>query len=180
MDKIHKEFEQRAKECENLVYNTKKAKLHNLVNQEQLVKMDNKATEALTSTAICEDKYMSTLNETNKARENEIILQKKTHNFYETCDNYYYTQIKSVNGFLITSLKQMETTINIEISDLTDKFNRLNINNDIKEFLEANKTDAKPDLKIYKLFHILLFQKQRLLHQNFDKLFLKFGQKFYL
>ena len=148
LDKIHKEFDQRAKECENLVYNTKKAKLHNLVNQEQLVKMDNKATEALTSTAIYEDKYISTLNETNKARENEIILQKKTHNFYETCDNYYYTQIKSINGFLITSLKQMETTINIEISDLTDKFNRLNINNDIKEFLESNKTDAKPDLNI--------------------------------
>ena len=83
------------------------------MNQEQLVKMDTKATEALTSTAICEDKYMNTLNETNKARENEILLQKKTHNFYETCDNYYYTQIKSVNGFLITSLKQMETTINI-------------------------------------------------------------------
>ena len=148
LDKIHKEFEQRAKESENLVYNTKKAKLQNSVNQEQLVKMDTKATEALTNTAICEDKYMNTLNETNKARENETILQKKSHNFYETCDNYYYNQIKSVIGFFITSLKQMETTVTIEISDLTDKFNRLNINNDIKEFLEENKTNAKPDLNI--------------------------------
>ena len=148
LDKIHKEFEQRAKESEILVYNTKKAKLKNSVNQEQLVKMDTKATEALTNTAICEDKYMNTLNETNKARENETILQKKSHNFYETCDNYYYNQIKSVIGFFITSLKQMETTVTIEISDLTDKFNRLNINNDIKEFLEENKTNAKPDLNI--------------------------------
>ena len=148
LDKIRKEFQQRAKECENLVYNAKKSKLQNLVNQEQLVKMENKATEALTNTVICEDKYMNTLNETNKARENETILQKKTHSFYEDSDNNYYNQIKSMIGFFITSLKQMETTVNIEISDLTDKFKRLNINNDIKEFIEENNSNAKPDVNI--------------------------------
>ena len=130
LDKIHKEFEQRAKESESLVYNSKKSKFYNLVNQEQLSKMEAKATEALTNTSICEEKYMNTLNETNKARENETLLQKKSHNFYET------------------SLKQMQTTINIEIIDLTDKFNRLNLNNDIKEFIDENKSDEKPDVNI--------------------------------
>ena len=148
LDKIHKEFEQRAKESENLVYNSKKAKLHKTANEEQLMKMEGKATEALTNTALCEDKYMNTLTEANKARENEIILQKKTHAFYEACDSYYYNQIKSVIGYFITSLKQMHTTINIEISDLTDKFNRLNLTNDINEFIEENKTTDKPDINI--------------------------------
>ena len=148
LDKIHKEFEQRAKESESLVYNSKKSKFYNLVNQEQLAKMEAKATEALTNTSICEEKYMNTLNETNKARENETLLQKKSHNFYETSDTYHYNQIKSLIGFFITSLKQMQTTINIEIIDLTDKFNRLNLNNDIKEFIDENKSDEKPDVNI--------------------------------
>ena len=148
LDKIHKEFEQRAKESESLVYNSKKSKFYNLVNQEQLSKMEAKATETLTNTSICEEKYMNTLNETNKARENETLLQKKSHNFYETSDTYHYNQIKSLIGFFITSLKQMQTTINIEIIDLTDKFNRLNLNNDIKEFIDENKSDEKPDVNI--------------------------------
>ena len=148
LDKIHKEFEQRAKESESLVYNSKKSKFYNLVNQEQLSKMEAKATETLTNTSICEEKYMNTLNETNKARENETLLQKKSHNFYEASDTYHYNQIKSLIGFFITSLKQMQTTINIEIIDLTDKFNRLNLNNDIKEFIDENKSDEKPDVNI--------------------------------
>ena len=148
LDKIHKEFEQRAKESESLVYNSKKSKFYNLVNQEQLAKMEAKATESLTNTSICEEKYMNTLNETNKARENETLLQKKSHNFYEASDTYHYNQIKSLIGFFITSLKQMQTTINIEIIDLTDKFNRLNLNNDIKEFIDENKSDEKPDVNI--------------------------------
>lgn len=148
LDKIHKEFEQRAKESENLVYQAKKAKLRNLTNEEQLAKMENKAQEALTNTALCEDKYMNTLTEANKARENETLLQKKSHSFYETCDSYYYNQIKSVIGFFITSLKQMETTISIEREDLIDKFNRLNLANDVKEFIENNKTNNKPDSNI--------------------------------
>ena len=63
-------------------------------------------------------------------------------------DTYHYNQIKSLIGFFITSLKQMQTTINIEIIDLTDKFNRLNLNNDIKEFIDENKSDEKPDVNI--------------------------------
>ena len=148
LDKVHKEFHQRAKDCENLVYNTKKAKKQNSVNPEQLQKMESKATETLTNTVMCEEKYMNTLAEANKARENETVLQKKTHNFYETCDNYYYNQIKSVIGFFITSLKQMQTSVSIEIGDLTDKFNRLSLTNDVKEFIDKNLTDAKPDLNI--------------------------------
>ena len=148
LDKAHKEFELKAKDSENLVYNSKKAKLQNLGNPEQLAKMEAKATDALTSATMCEEKYMNIIDDANKARENEILLQKKTHNFYETCDNYYYTQIKSVIGFNITNLKQMASSIKMEIIDLTDRFDRLSLENDIKEFLEKNKSDAKPDSNI--------------------------------
>ena len=148
LDKAHKEFELKAKDSENLVYNSKKAKLQNLGNPEQLAKMESKATDALTSATMCEEKYMNIIDDANKARENETLLQKKTHNFYETCDNYYYTQIKSVIGFNITNLKQMASSIKMEIIDLTDRFDRLSLENDIKEFIEKNKSDAKPDSNI--------------------------------
>ena len=148
LDKAHKEFELKAKDSENLVYNSKKAKLQNLGNPEQLAKMEAKATDALTSATMCEEKYMNIIDDANKARENETLLQKKTHNFYETCDNYYYTQIKSVIGFNITNLKQMASSIKMEIIDLTDRFDRLSLENDIKEFIEKNKSDAKPDSNI--------------------------------
>ena len=148
LDKAHKEFELKAKDSENLVYNSKKAKLQNLGNPEQLAKMEAKATDALTGATMCEEKYMNIIDDANKARENEILLQKKTHNFYETCDNYYYTQIKSVIGFNITNLKQMASSIKMEIIDLTDRFDRLSLDNDIKEFIEKNKSDAKPDSNI--------------------------------
>ena len=148
LDKAHKEFELKAKDSENLVYNSKKAKLQNLGNPEQLAKMEAKATDALTSATMCEEKYMNIIDDANKARENETLLQKKTHNFYETCDNYYYTQIKSVIGFNITNLKQMASSIKMEIIDLTDRFDRLSLENDIKEFIEKNKSDSKPDSNI--------------------------------
>ena len=148
LDKIHKEFDQRAKDCENLVYNAKKAKMHSTVPPEQIAKMEAKATESLANAAICEDKYMNILEEANKARENETLLQKKIHEFYETADDFYYNKIKGVIGFFITNLKQMQTSFNIDISDLTDKFNRLNLDTDTKEFIELNRTEEKPDLKI--------------------------------
>ena len=148
LDKIHKEFDQRAKDCENLVYNAKKAKMHSTVPPEQITKMEAKATESLANAAICEDKYMNILEEANKARENETLLQKKIHEFYETADDFYYNKIKGVIGFFITNLKQMQTSFNIDISDLTDKFNRLNLDSDTKEFIELNRTEEKPDSKI--------------------------------
>ena len=148
LDKIHKEFDQRAKDCENLVYNAKKAKMHSTVPPEQITKMEAKATESLANAAICEDKYMNILEEANKARENETLLQKKIHEFYETADDFYYNKIKGVIGFFITNLKQMQTSFNIDISDLTDKFNRLNLDTDTKEFIELNRTEEKPDSKI--------------------------------
>ena len=77
LQKVHHEFENRAKECENLVYNAKKSKMYSLASQEQILKLESKATESIANTALSEDKYINILGETNKARENEINSQKK-------------------------------------------------------------------------------------------------------
>ena len=148
LQKVHHEFENRAKECENLVYNAKKSKMYSLASQEQILKLESKATESIANTALSEDKYINILGETNKARENEINSQKKIQNMYQNIDNDFYSKIKLMFGIFITSLKKMYTGIAIEIDSLADKFNRISIEKDIKDFIEKNKTDAKPDKPI--------------------------------
>ena len=148
LDKAQKEFEQKAKDSENLVYTSKKAKKNNSGTPEQISKMEAKATEALTSTAVLEEKYMNMLNDANKARENETIVQKKAHNFYEASDIYYYSQVKGLLGFFVTNSKQIQTALNTEAEELTDKFNKLNLPGDTKIFIDKNKVDARPDEKI--------------------------------
>ena len=148
LQKIHKEFESRAKECETLVYNAKKTKMYSLANQEQITKLEAKATESIANTALCEDKYINILNEANKARENETSYQKKLQNYYQSIDNDFYLKIKMMTGFFITSLKKMYTGITIDIDSLADKFNRINAEKDINDFIEKSKTDAKPDKPI--------------------------------
>ena len=148
LQKVHHEFENRAKECENLVYNAKKSKMYSLASPEQILKLESKATESIANTALSEDKYINILGETNKARENEINSQKKIQNMYQNIDNDFYSKIKLMFGIFITSLKKMYTGIAIEIDSLADKFNRISIEKDIKDFIEKNKTDAKPDKPI--------------------------------
>ena len=148
LEKTHKEFEYRAKECENLVYNAKKAKRYSSASKEEIVKLEAKATDSIANTALYEDKYVNILDETNKARENETNSQKKMHNFYQNMDNDYYTKMKTMTGFYITSLKKINTAITIELDALADKFNRIKMENDINDFIEKNKTDAKPDVHI--------------------------------
>ena len=145
LEKVHKDFKTRGKECEKLVYNAKKSKMYSLVNHEQLLKLEKNATEALTNTVLCEDKYINLLSETNKARENEINSQKKIHNYYQTNDTEYYSKIKTILGLFITCFKKMNSSLTIDIDSLRDKFNRINMEKDISDFVEKNKTEAKPD-----------------------------------
>ena len=145
LEKVYKEFNSRGKDCENLVYNAKKSKIHSLVTHEQLLKLEKTATEALTNTVLCEDKYINILSETNKARENEINSQKKMHNYYQTNDTDYYSKIKIILGLFITCFKKMDSSLTIDIDSLKDKFNRINLENDISDFIQKNKTEAKPD-----------------------------------
>jgi len=148
LDKIEKEFNQRGKECENLVYAAKRAKLFATKTPEQVVKMEAKATENLANTALFEDKYFQAVNEANKSRENEIKTQKALQSFYHNIDIDYYGKVKMMTGFFISSLNRMYNSISVEIKSLDEKYNGINIEDDINEFIEKNKVDTKPDEEI--------------------------------
>ena len=145
LEKIKKEFNQKSKDCETLVYNAKKAKIFSTATPEQINKMENKASEYLANTALFEDKYVQALNEANKSRENEINSQKKLQSYYHNIDTDYYGKIRMMTGFFISCLKRMFSTISVEIDDLNETFNKINIEQDINDFVEKFKTNAKPD-----------------------------------
>ena len=145
LEKIKKEFNQKSKDCETLVYNAKKAKIFSTATPEQINKMENKASENLANTALFEDKYVQALNEANKSRENEINSQKKLQSYYHNIDTDYYGKIRMMTGFFISCLKRMFSTISVEIDDLNETFNKINIEQDINDFVEKFKTNAKPD-----------------------------------
>ena len=145
LKKIQKDFSQKAKECENKVYEAKKASMFPTLPTEQISKLEQQASESLANTAIFEDKYIQILNETNKSRENEINLQKKLHSYYHNIDIDYYGKEKMMTGFFISCLKRMYNVINNEIIDLNEAYKNINIEKDINEFIRINKVNSMPD-----------------------------------
>ena len=145
LKKIQKEFSTKAKECENKVYEAKKASMFPTLPNDQIAKLEQQASESLANTAIFEDKYIQLLNETNKSRENEINLQKKLQSYYHNIDIDYYGKEKMMTGFFISCLKRMYNVINNEIIDLNEAYKNINIEKDINEFIKINKVNNKPD-----------------------------------
>ena len=145
LEKMKKEFNQKSKECESLVYIAKKAKIFSTAPLDQIAKMENKASESLANNALLEDKYIQVLNEANKSRENEINSQKKLQSYYHNIDADYYGKIRMMTGFFISCLKRMFSSIIVEIDDLNETFSKINIEKDINDFVEKFKTNTKPD-----------------------------------
>ena len=145
LQKIYKEFYQKSKDCENKVYEAKKAKMYPKDLPEQINKMEQTASELLANTAIIEDKYIDIMNETNKLRETENLNQKKILTFYYNMDTNFYEKQKLMLGFFISCLQRKENILDISIGDLSIKYKNLNVEKDINDFVAKNKTSDKPD-----------------------------------
>ena len=145
LTKIKKEFSQRGKDCEEKIYEAKKVSMYPTIPPDQITKIEQLASESLANTAICEDKYIQILKDTNKSREEEINFQKKLHSYYHNIDADYYEKEKMMTGFFISCLKRTYNAINDEIIDFNEKYKNINIEKDINEFIRINKVNAKPE-----------------------------------
>ena len=145
LQKIQKEFLQKSKECENKVYEAKKAKMYPKDLPEQIYKMEQSASELLANTASIEDKYIDLMNDTNKLRENENLNQKKMLTFYYTIDNDFYEKEKLMLGFFVSCLQRKQNILDIGISDINIRYKNLNITKDINDFVAKHKSPDKPD-----------------------------------
>ena len=148
LEKLKKEFNQKAKDTESLVYQAKKAKVFSITTKEEIAKLESRASESLANSALFEDKYIQGLNEANKSRENEIKCQKVLYNYYHNIDVDYYGKIKMMTGFFVSCLKRMYNSILEEIESFNKTFNKIDVEKDINDFVEKHKTNKQPESTI--------------------------------
>jgi hypothetical protein len=92
-----------------------------------------------------EDKYYKLLEDTNKARENEINKQKELLKYYQIINTDFYLKLNCIISYFIPMVKKMFTSILLSMDALDYRFKKINIQQDINNFIEKNSTDLKGD-----------------------------------
>ena len=145
LEKARKEFEASAKICESNIFNMIQSKYQALNSEEDLVKYEERMKLSITSTKNLEDKYYKLLEDTNKARENEINKQKELLKFYQIINTDFYLKLNCIISYFIPMVKKMFTSILLSMDALDYRFKNINIQQDMNNFIEKNKTDFKRD-----------------------------------
>ena len=145
LEKARKEFEASAKICENNIFNMIQSKYQTLNSEEDLGKYEERMKLSITSTKNLEDKYYKLLDDTNKARENEINKQKQLLKYYQMINTDFYLKLNCIISYFIPMVKKMYTSILLSMDALDYRFKNINIQQDINNFIEKNKTDLKGD-----------------------------------
>ena len=145
LEKVRKEFEASAKICESNIFNMIQSKYQTLNSEEDAGKYEERMKLSITSTKNLEDKYYKLLEDTNKARENEINKQKELLKFYQIINTDFYLKLNCIISYFIPMVKKMFTSILLSMDALDYRFKNINIQQDMNNFIEKNKTDFKRD-----------------------------------
>jgi len=145
LEKVRKEFEASAKICESNIFNMIQSKYQTLNSEEDAAKYEERMKLSITSTKNLEDKYYKLLEDTNKARENEINKQRELLKFYQIINTDFYLKLNCIISYFIPMVKKMFTSILLSMDALDYRFKNINIQQDMNNFIERNKTDLKGD-----------------------------------
>ena len=145
LEKVRKEFEASAKICESNIFNMIQSKYQTLNSEEDEAKYEERMKLSITSTKNLEDKYYKLLEDTNKARENEINKQRELLKFYQIINTNFYLKLNCIISYFIPMVKKMFTSILLSMDALDYRFKNINIQQDMNNFIERNKTDLKGD-----------------------------------
>ena len=145
LEKARKEFEASAKICESNIFNMIQSKYQALNSEEDLVKYEERMKLSITNTKNLEDKYFKLFEDANKARENEINKQKELLKFYQIINTDFYLKLNCIISYFIPMVKKMFTSILLSMDALDYRFKNINIQQDMNNFIEKNKTDFKRD-----------------------------------
>ena len=145
LEKSKKEFESNAKLCENNILNFQRLKLYDFNYTNDDTKSQERMKLSIATTKNFEDKYFQNLEEANKARENEINKQTELLKYYQILNTEFYTKINLIISFMVPIIKKMHTSILNSLENLEEQCKKLNIQKDINNFIEKNKSDLKPD-----------------------------------
>lgn len=146
LEKSRNDFMNLAEICENniLCY----AQLESNPLKAKTIKAQEKAIDSIEDALSSEKKYIKLLEETNKAREDEINKEKELLKKYQILQGEFYSQINNIIKLFIPFVKQLCEGILLSLNELENHYKKINIDNSLNNFIEKNKSDKKPHPEI--------------------------------
>lgn len=146
LDKAKKEFYSNAKLCEDNIYNYYQLQtLYFTDSNNETAMSKERMLLSIRNTKQLENKYIQNLDETNMTRENEIKKQKELLQFYQKINTDFYSKVKCMITYILPLTKKMYSSILQTFEILEDKCKKVNIQQDINDFIQKNKSNDKPD-----------------------------------
>ena len=145
LEKAKNEFEISAKLCESNIFNLIQIKNNFLNSKDEISKSEERMKISIKNAKNLEDKYYKCLEEANKSRENEINKQKELLKYYQIINTDFYVKLNCIISYFIPMVKKMYLSILLAMDALDNRCKNINIQKDINNFIEKNKTDLKED-----------------------------------
>ena len=150
VEKAKKNFHSSALAAENQLRNLIKNKEINSTtgNLEVINKLEQKKNELINEAKANEQKYITEIQNANKARIDFNQKQSSILQFYEKRDETSGEEIRIILMLFVAELKKDLQTIMNDIHELEDNIKKIDIKKDINQFVEVNKKENKPDEEI--------------------------------
>ena len=143
LEKYYNNYVSKMKICENLIFNSKQIDLMIYAGEKEKQKNLKNANNSIKNTKQDEEKYMGYIEKVNKARENEIKNQEDLLKFFKKLDITFYEKIKLGLGIYFNLVNKLCNSIIASNQFLGKAYNKISIENDIKEFISSNKGEKK-------------------------------------
>ena len=148
-DKAKKEFYSEAKFCENNIRNLMKYKLNmlnnNNENKDEIIKSEEKMNTSISNAKNLEEKYIKSINEVNNTKDKMIKIEEDLLKLYQKINYDFYNKLYCIIIYITPIMKKMFSSIIFELNSTDEKCKKLNLTNDINEFINNNKSDLVPE-----------------------------------
>ena len=136
-------YNKKMEETEKAINELKSIKVNSLTPNYEILQKEDAISQCINSTKIDEQKYIKLLKETNTLINNVNALEKDLLQFYQNNDKRILESIKNNNYCLIfVYMKEISIKIVNDIETRVQQYIKLDINKEIKTFIEQNKTGS--------------------------------------
>ncbi len=143
MEKYHQKYESNMKLCENLIFNSKQMNLLPYAREDEKKKNAKSANDSIKATKQIEEKYKTSVENINKARDNEIKKQTEILQFYKKLDLHYYEKIKNILGIFLVTVNKMCQSLLSSTEFFGQSYQKVSIEDDITDYISKNRMDIK-------------------------------------
>ena len=148
-DKAKKDFYSEAKFCENNIRNLMQYKSNmlnnNNENKDEIIKSEEKMNTSISNAKNMEEKYIKSINEVNNTKDKMIKIEEDLLKLYQKINYDFYNKLYCIIIYITPIMKKMFSSIIFELNSTDEKCKKLDLTNDINEFINNNKSDLVPE-----------------------------------